>query len=412
MSCENGRAGRVAVRERIWVGVDVGKAGHHACAVDDTGKVVFSQKVTNGQAAIEELIARVGRKARAAVWAVDMTSGAAGLLLTLLLGTGQRVLYVPGRLVNRMAGAFPGEGKTDAKDARTIAETARLRGDLTAVTHPDELVAELRILTARREDLMADWVRGINRLRELLSSIFPALERAFDYSTRSALVLLTGYCTPAGIRAAGAPGLTEHLRAGGAWPKVIPSMVDNALAAADEQTVALPAESATAPLITRLARQLLDLDREIKDLDKHIANRFGEHSHAAPITSVDGFGPILGAQLLADTGGDLRAMFGNSGRMAAYAGLAPVPRDSGRVRGNLHRPKRYHRGLRRVFYLAALSAIKVQDGPSRRFYLRKRDEGKVHTQALIALARRLVDVIWALLRDGREFHRSPTAQAA
>lgn len=404
----------MAVREKIWVGVDVGKAGHHACAVDDTGKAVFSQKVVNGQAAIEELIVRAGRKARAVVWAVDMTSGSAGLLLALLLGTGQPVLYVPGRLVNRMAGAFPGEGKTDAKDARTIAETARLRGDLAPVNHPDELVAELRILTARREDLMGDWVRGINRLRELLASIFPALERAFDYSTRSALVLLTGCCTPAGIRDAGRAGLTEHLRSGGAWPKSIPSIVDKAITAADEQTVALPGEIATAPLIMRLARQLLELDREIKDLDKHIAGRFGEHPHAGPITSVDGFGPILGAQLLADTGGDLRAAFGNSGRMAAYAGLAPVPRDSGRVRDNLHRPKRYHRGLRRVFYLAALSSIKVQDSPSRRFYLRKREEGKLHTQALIALARRLVDVIWALLRDGREFHRSPqlTAQAA
>lgn len=408
------RADRVAVREKIWVGIDVGKAGHHACAVDGSGKVVFSQKVVNGQAAIEELIARVGRKATEVVWAVDMTSGAAGLLLALLLGTGQPVLYVPGRLVNRMAGAFPGEGKTDAKDARTIAETARLRGDLTAVAGPDDIVAELRILTARREDLMEDWVRGVNRLRELVGSIFPGLERAFDYSTRSALILLTGYCTPDGIRDAGTAGLTEHLRAGGAWPRSIPSMVDKAIAAADEQTVALPAEAATVPLIVRLARQLLELDREIKDVDKHIAERFGEHPHAGPITSVDGFGPILGAQLLAGTGGDLRAAFGNSGRLAAYAGLVPVPRDSGRVRGNLHRPKRYHRGLRRVFYLAALSSIKVQDGPSRRFYLRKRDEGKVHTQALIALARRLIDVIWALLRDGREFHRSPqpTAQAA
>ena len=55
------------------------------------------------------------------------------LLLALLARTNQRVLYVPGRLVNRMAGAFAGEGKTDAKDARTIAETARLRGDLTPV---------------------------------------------------------------------------------------------------------------------------------------------------------------------------------------------------------------------------------------------------------------------------------------
>jgi hypothetical protein len=80
------------------------------------------------------------------------------------------------------------------------------------------------------------------------------------------------------------------------------------------------------------------------------------------------------------------------------------------VRGNLHRPKRYHRGLRRVFYLAALSAIKP-DGPSKTFYQRKRAEGKLHTQALIALARRLIDVIWALLRDGREFHPSPPITA-
>jgi transposase len=404
----------VAVREKIWVGIDVGKASHHACAVDESGKVVFSQKLTNGQAAIEELIARAEGKAREVAWAVDMTSGAAGLLLVLLLASNQPVVYVPGRLVNRMAGAFAGEGKTDAKDARTIAETARLRSDLTAITAPDQIVADLRILTARREDLMADWVRGVNRVRELLASIFPALERAFDYSTRSPLVLLTSYCTPDAIRAAGATGLTTHLREHGAWPKSIASITDKALTAASEQTVALPGETVTAPLIQRLARQLLDLDREIKDLDKQITTTFTKHPHAGSITSLDGFGPILGAQLLADTGGDLRAAFGNPGRLAAYAGLAPVPRDSGRVRGNLHRPKRYHRGLRRVFYLAALSSIKVTNGPSRTFYQRKRDEGKLHTQALIALARRLVDVIWALLRDGREFHRSPqlTAQAA
>jgi transposase len=413
LSCEDGMVGRVAVG-KVWVGIDVGKGFHHACAVDEAGTVVFSRKVANGQAAIEQLIARTSAKASEVVWAVDMTSGAAGLLLALLAATGRPVVYVPGRLVNRMAGAFPGEGKTDAKDARTIAETARLRGDLTPVTSPDAVVTDLRVLTARREDLMADWVRGVNRIRELLASIFPALERAFDYSTRSALVLLTGFQTPDGIRTAEAGGLSAYLAEHGAWAKGIPSMVDKALAAAAEQTVALPGESVTAPLVARLARQLLELDREIKDLGKQLGERFAEHPSSGPITSVDGFGPILGAQLLAGTGGDLQAAFRSSGHLAAYAGLAPVPRDSGRVRGNLHRPQRYHRGLRRVFYLAALSAIKRPDGPSRVFYLRKRGEGKRHTQALIALARRLVDVIWALLRDSREFHPSPplTATAA
>lgn len=395
--------------KQLWVGIDVGKQFHHACAVDQHGKTVFSRKVKNGQGAIEELIARTHAKSGTSgrpgevVWAVDMTSGSAALLVALLTGTGQRVLSVPGRLVNRMAGAFAGEAKTDAKDAHTIAETARLRCDLSAVPIPDQVVGDLQILTARRADLMADWVRGVNRIRELLGSIFPGLEQAFDYSTRSALILLTGFQTPAGLRTAGANGVAEHLRTHRAWAHGIPAMAATAVAVAGEQSLALPGEQVTAPLIARLAGQLLDLDRELKDLDKQLGERFAQHPHAEIITSIDGFGPILGAELLADTGGDLAAVFGTAARLAAYAGLAPVPRDSGRIRGNLHRPQRYHRGLRRVFYLAALSAIKRKDGPSRAYYQRKRAEGKRHVQALIALARRLVDLVWALIRDNRSF---------
>lgn len=57
-----------------------------------------------------------------------------------------------------------------------------------------------------------------------------------------------------------------------------------------------------------------------------------------------------------------------------------MPRDSGRISGNLHRPKRYNRRLRRVFYMAALSSI-YANGPSQTFYDRKRGERLVHTQA-------------------------------
>lgn len=60
-----------------------------------------------------------------------------------------------------------------------IAETARMRGDLSEVSMPDELVVELTQLSGYPADRMADWVRGINRLRALLGSIFPALEAAF-----------------------------------------------------------------------------------------------------------------------------------------------------------------------------------------------------------------------------------------
>ena len=256
--------------KKLWVGIDVGKQFHHACAVDADGRTVFSRKVRNRQAAIEELITRTTAKAGAAagagtggevVWALDMTSGSAALLVALLTATGQPVRSVPGRLVNRMSGAFTGEGKTDAKDPHTIAETARLRGDLAPVTVPDQVVGDLRVLTARREDLMTDWVRGVNRLRELLGSIFPGLEQAFDYSTRSALILLTGFQTPAGLRATGEAGVVEYLRTHNAWAPGIPSMAATAVTVAGEQDLVLPGETVTAPLIARLAAQLLDLDR-------------------------------------------------------------------------------------------------------------------------------------------------------
>jgi transposase len=373
--------------------------------MDAAGKVVFSRKVANGQAAIEQLVARADEAAAEVRWAIDLTSNAAALLTAVLIDRGQQVVYVPGRVVNRMTGVFRGEAKSDAKDARVIAETARMRTDLTPVTATDDLVVELTRLTAHREDLMADWVRGVNRLRDLLTGIFPALERAFDYSTRSALVLLTGFQTPTAIREAGAEGVSAFLREHGAWPKGIPGMAATALAAAHEQTLRLPGEATTGLLVAGLARRLLDLDRQIKDTDKLITSQFREHPQAEVIESLPGLGPILGAEFLVATGGSLTG-FATAGRLASYAGLVPVAQDSGRVTGNLRRPKRYNRRLRRVFYMAALSSIRA-NGPSRAFYDRKRGERLIHTQALLALGRRLVDVLWALLRDGRTF--TPTA---
>lgn len=389
------------MQQRIWVGIDVGKASHHACAVDETGKVVWTRKLANKHAAIEALIAHAATTAERVQWAIDLTSPLALMLITVLLGTDQAVVYVPGRVVNTMTGTFRGEGKTDAKDARIIAETARMRSDLAQVTMPDELVVELTQLTGYRTDVMADWVRGINRLRSLLGSIFPALETAFDYSTRTPLILVAALCTPAEIRAAGIAGLTAHLATNKAWAPGIAKTAATAAALAAEQMLAVPGEDATAALIKRIAVKLLDLDREIKELDKTIAERFRAHPHAQIIESLPGFGPNLGAEFLVVTRGD-PASFATSGRLASYAGLVPVPQDSGRVSGNLRRPKRYNRRLRRVFYIAALSSLRTE-GPSRRFYDRKRREHLIHSQALLALARRLVDVLWALLRDGREF---------
>ena len=186
-------------------------------------------------------------------------------------------------------------------------------------------------------------------------------------------------------------------------------MAAKAAAAAGQQTVTMPGEAVTAALVQKLACQLLDLDREIKDTGKLITSRFRSHHQGRIIESLPGMGPILGAQFLVATGGRPLEAFASPGRLASYAGLVPVPRDSGRVTGNYHRPRRYCRPLRQVFYMMALSSIRPE-GPSKAFYQRKRDENKVHAQALLALARRLVDVLWALLRDNRIYTPAPPSR--
>ena len=388
---------------RGWAGIDVGKAHHWVCLIDEAGSTLWSSKVVNDEAAILDAIAEVLARAQRVSWAVDITGTSSALLLALLTAHGQAATYVPGRTVNQMSTAYAGEAKTDARDAYVIAETVRLRGDLTPVDVPATLVAELRLLVTHRTDLVADRVRMINRLRDVLSGYFPSLEREFDYSTsRGAVVLLTGYQTPAAIRARGRARLTTWLRV--RKVRNAEQIATAAVKAAQSQRTTVPGQDVAASIVAEIATALLGLDGRIRVVDARIGDTFHAHPQAQIIESMPGIGTILGAELIA-AAGDL-SRYVDAGHLASAAGLVPVPRDSGRRTGNLHRPMRYSRKLRRVFYLSAQTSM-MREGPNRDFYLKKRGQGHGHVQALIALARRRVDVLWALLRDNRVFEIAP-----
>jgi transposase len=370
--------------------------------------VLLSRRVVNDESALLELIAVVLTLADGdrAVWATDLNAGGAALLIALLAERGQQLLYIPGRIVHHAAATYRGDGKTDAKDARIIADQARMRTDLQPVRGADQISTDLRLLTARRTDLVYDRVRAINRLRATLLEFFPALEAAFDYSKKAPLILLSGYQTPAAIRQIGATRLAAWLKKRHCRGSA--TVASKAVAAASAQHTVLRAEAMGAQLVAQLAQQIAVIDADIARLDEQICERFGQHPDAPILLSMPGFGAVLGATFIANTGGDLRA-FETVDRLASVAGLAPAPRDSGRISGNHHRPRRFNRRLLRTCYLAALSSLKNSPA-SRAFYERKRAEGKSHKQALIALARRRISTLWAMLRD-RTTYREPLQAA-
>ena len=95
--------------------------------------------------------------------------------------------------------------------------------------------------------------------------------------------------------------------------------------AAKSQRTSLPGEKTTARMIHTLASQVMALNQQIAEMDKLIAARFRERHHAEIRASLPGLGPILGAEFLAATGGDM-AIFETPDRLAGFSGVAPAPR--------------------------------------------------------------------------------------
>jgi transposase len=390
--------------DKAWAGVDAGKEFHWAHVLDASGRELLSLKVENDEAQLLMLIDEVLALAEELIWALDQPGGGATLLLALLWERNQRVLYVPGLTVDRARDAYRGESKTDARDAHVIADQGRMRPDLGELKPGEAEIAELQLLLARRRDLITDQSRTITRLRETLVSLFPALERALDLNSKGPLTLLTHYQTPAQLRRAGHKRIATYLR--NRSVKGSNKVAHKALAAARAQSVSLPAQKVASAIVADLAAEVLSLKGRIESIDEEIGKRFFARHEARILTSLPGMGLILGAEFVVAVG-DVSA-FESADQLAAYAGLVPASRDSGKRVGNRRRMRGGNKILKRVFYQSAFASLRSAP-ESRAFYDRKRAEGKRHTQALIALARRRVNVVWAMLRDGTEFEERSAA---
>lgn len=387
----------------VFIGIDVAKEVHWACAMDGNARVLFSHAVDNDPAAIGALIDRIeGLEADSTRTAVDMLGGAASLLCAMLAEAGLLIVHTPGLAVNRARqGIRGGERKSDPKDAAVIAELARTRPDLRAVDPPDPLNAEIRLLVSRRREIVTEQTRRAGRLRDLLSGLFPALERRIDPTTRTGLVFLSHFAVPEDIRAAGAKRIVRRLTQAATGLRGLEALAEDAVLAAQAQTVTIPGARLRGEIIADIAREALDARDRLKATDQAIRERLATHPDAALILSMPGMGAALTAEFIALV--DRINRFDSADALAAAAGLAPVLRQSGKT-SFLRRATGGDKALKRLFYQAAFTSLGHPD--SRAFYDRKRHEGKRHHQAVIALARRRVNVLWAILRNREPFREN------
>ena len=379
----------------VFVGVDIAKGKHYACAVSASGEALFSRAVPNDEGAIRRMISDAADRGRPAL-VVDMTSSAAVLALTVAAEVAIPVAYVTGLAMRRAADLYAGAAKTDPKDAQVLADFAWRNADrLTWTTVTDGLLARLRVLNGRDTDLAADATRAANRLRDALLAVSPALERVVGerlMSTPGLRAALVRWPTPTALRTAGKARFRTLMSRRS--KRTAAPLTDEIWAALRSQTVTVVAEATWGETISDLAA---DLDRVITQrvsLAADIEEAFLEHPLGKVLNSMCGFGPRTGARTLAEIGDPHR--FANPARLAAYAGLAPVDRQSGRS----HRTGRSRGGnhrLHNAMFMAAFVATQ-HDPDARAYYLRKRAQGKEHNAAVICVARRRCNIILAMLK--------------
>ena len=179
---------------KVFAGLDVAKEVHWACAVGGGDRPVLSHSVANRPDATAAPVDETGALDADEVTVALELPGAAALLLSAMIAQpGLRLVHMPGLSVNRARqGMRDGEIKSDARDAATIAELTRTRPDLRPVDTERETDVDICQLIGRRSEIVRDQRRRLARLRDLLSSVFPAHQRRTDVKTRTGVKTKTG----------------------------------------------------------------------------------------------------------------------------------------------------------------------------------------------------------------------------
>src|SRR3954466_5880242 len=161
----------------VFLGLDVGKDAHHAVGLDPDGKRLHDGPLPNTEPKLRALFDKLVTHGPLLV-VVDQPATIGALPVAVARKAGHQVAYLPGLAMRRIADLYPGEGKTDARDAFVIADAARTLPHTLRRVGPDEqTVVALGVLAGYDADLAAEATRLTNRLHDALLHVHPALER-------------------------------------------------------------------------------------------------------------------------------------------------------------------------------------------------------------------------------------------
>jgi len=387
----------------LCVGIDVGCNAHRVGIAHPDGSILEEFDISHNDVGFQEFFRRVEvhrqRMDLPVAVAMEGFNGYARPLDRLVLDNHYRLYNVNNMKLARFKEVFPGAAKTDVIDARKILQLFILKEHLPLAKDAlQEVVAapagneKLKRLSRRRRRLVNEKIRVVNNMQTDLQAVCPEL-LAITHSASNVwfLRLLTFRDDLRQLTRLRRSTIGQIRGVGQKYVGIIREWQRQAKFSSEVEYVG--------PMIIEDAERILELRKQIRALDEAMAELVGDSEIAQRLSTIDGFGKTSIAELAGEIGTQRR--FAGEASLALYLGMSPLTHQSGQM-SSTRSPRQVNRRAKAAMMTAVAHHIRCVP-QSRAYYDRKRAEGKAHNQAVRALGRHLVRVIWAMLRDERDY---------
>lgn len=384
----------------LFVGIDIAKRNHEASVIAQDGRVVRKgMRFANSQAGYNKFMDMVRGLSEPVVFGMEATGHYWLTLYTHLRNDGYTVHVINPIQSDALRGMYIRKTKTDSIDSVIIADVIRFGRYCETSVEPGDLQAMREL--CRQRFYIIDMASDLKRkVIALLDQVFPEYEKLFsDTFGVSSMELLSQYTTPEEMLSVSSQQLAEVLEKASRGRLGTEKAVEIQDAAKNSFGIVM-ASGSFSLIIRQYIEQIRSLESSIDIFDTEIARLLSGFD--TQLTTITGIGPTLAAVILSEIGGDIRR-FSSSAKLAAYAGVDPTVKQSGDFSGT--RMKMSKRGspyLRRAIWLASTVAA-FKDPAIHALYERKRAEGKDHMTVIGHICRKMISIIFAVLRDNTPY---------
>lgn len=396
----------------IYVGVDLHKEQHTAVAVDCFLEQLKAITFENRPSAFEKVITELKEvaKGKTIIFGLEDVGGNGRSFALYLIGEGFVTKSVNAALAESYRKGTPQYQKNDEVDAFYVANALVMKYNTLPDADPQDLYWTLAQIVKQRRSLVKEQSIAKIKLNEQLKHHYPSYKKFFSkIDGKGALYFWEKYPSPRCLDGISLEELAKDLR----------GATRNAISTKKCRTIMemIHSDGKTTEgfqefrdeLVRSHVRRIKYLSGEIGHLEDELEKIQAHFNHQ--LQTIPGISLVMASEILTEVGDINR--FSSSAKLAKFAGIAPISFGSA-GKANTTKNKQGNRKLNGIFFLLAMQSVQIRNKKARNpsfynYYQKKISEGKCKKQAMIAVMRKLVNIVYGMLKNGSTY-RMPNVE--